>query len=46
MSEYLKLFETTNEYNSYKESEDLITPNVSLCKDQNKIYYNPHVDQI
>lgn len=44
MSEYLKLFETTNEYNSYKESEDLITPNVSLCKDQNKIHYSPYID--
>lgn len=41
MSEYIKLFDTTTEYNTYFDSIDFKSPNVSLCKDNSNIYYNP-----
>ena len=44
MGDYLKLFETTSEYETYIEGEDILLPNVSYCEDNNCIYYNPYVE--
>lgn len=44
MSEYLKLFETHNEYETYIGGQDVILPNVSYCEDNNEVHYNPYVD--
>lgn len=42
---YLKLFNSENEYNSFKETSDFITPNVSFAKEENKIFYNPKMPE-
>ena len=39
---YIQLFNTTLEYNAAK--DNLILPNISVCKDQSTIYINPWVD--
>ena len=44
MSKYLKLFETHTEYQTYEQSGDMIKPNVSYCKDNNEVHYNPWVE--
>ncbi len=41
MSNYLKLFETTNEYTQYIEQDSPLLPNVSYTEDTLKVYYNP-----
>ena len=41
MSNYLKLFEKTNEYNQYIEGDSFLLPNVSHTEDTLKVYYNP-----
>lgn len=43
MSIYLKKFETHNEYETYIASEGKILPNVSFCKDDMDVHYNPYV---
>ena len=40
MKQYLNKFNTTTEYNTFKNSANYIKPNVSVCVD-NKIHYNP-----
>lgn len=42
MNEYLKLFNTHQEYEEY--IEDGIIPNVSYCKDQYHLHYNEKLD--
>jgi hypothetical protein len=45
MSKYLKLFETTAEYNAYISGGGVILPNVSVAEDApTTVYYNPYVD--
>ena len=44
MGNYLKLFETHSEYETYIGGQDVILPNVSYCEDQNDVHYNPYVD--
>ena len=42
MSKYLKLFETTSEYEAYINGGGVILPNVSVAKDAPKtMYFNP-----
>lgn len=41
MADYLKLFETHAEYQTYEQSGDMIKPNVSYCEDNNEVHYNP-----
>ena len=42
MSKYLKLFETTSQYNEYINSIDVVLPNVSVAKDApTTVYFNP-----
>lgn len=40
MSEYLKIFETQEDYINYINSDDFNPPNTSYCLDNNRIYYN------
>ena len=41
MGDYLKLFETHTEYETYIEGQDVLLPNVSYCEDNNEVYYKP-----
>lgn len=41
MNDYIKLFETHDEYQTYVNSEELVLPNVSYCIDANDVHYNP-----
>lgn len=43
MADYLKNFETTEDYNTYINGNDVLKPNVSYIKDNNGVYYNPIV---
>ena len=43
--EYLKLFDTKDNYLAYRNDKtNCIKPNVSLCDDKGKVYYNYHPD--
>ena len=37
---YLKLFDTESNYLAYRDGKNYIKPNVSLCDDNGKVYYN------
>ena len=37
---YLKLFDTESNYLAYRDGSDYLKPNVSLCDDNGKVYYN------
>ena len=39
--EYLKLFENHTEYQSFKQTDEFIKPNVSHCIQENEVHYNP-----
>ena len=42
MSKYLKLFETTSQYETYISGSDVVLPNVSVAEDApTKVYFNP-----
>jgi hypothetical protein len=42
MKQYIKLFETTSQYEEYINGSDVVFPNVSVAKDAPKtVYYNP-----
>ena len=41
MSKYLKLFNNHSEYDAFTGSTEFITPNVSLCIEENDVHYNP-----
>lgn len=42
MTNYIKLFETTSQYEEYINGSDVVFPNVSVAKDAPKtVYYNP-----
>ena len=43
MSLFIKLFENYSQYETYTASTEFITPNVSLCANDNEVYYNPYV---
>ena len=43
MGDYLKLFETHSEYETYIGGQDVLLPNVSYCEDNNEVHYNPIV---
>ena len=43
MAKYLKLFETTSEYNTYIGGQNVVLPNVSLCEDNYEVHYKPFV---
>ena len=43
MGDYLKLFETHSEYETYIGGQDVLLPNVSYCEDNNCVHYNPYV---
>jgi hypothetical protein len=41
MGEYLKKFNSHSEYEAFKQSQQYIEPNVSVCVTENDIHYNP-----
>ena len=41
MAKYLKLFDTHTEYAAYISGQDSVKPNVSYCKDNDDVHYNP-----
>ena len=43
MGKYLKKFENHSDYETYISGQDAILPNVSYCKDNNCVHYNPYV---
>ena len=43
---YLKLFNNTADFESFKNSDDFITPNVSLIEENNTLFYNPDIEEI
>ena len=45
LKKYLTAFETDALYNAFKVSEGYITPNVSLVRELQKIYFNKYVEQ-
>ncbi len=44
MAIYLKKFENHTQYETYTASTEFITPNVSLCEQENEVHYNPYVE--
>ena len=46
MAIYLKKFENHTQYETYTASTEFITPNVSLCAQENEVHYNPYVEPI
>ena len=44
MGDYLKLFKTHVEYETYAGEGEMILPNVSYCEDNNDVHYNPWGD--
>ena len=43
---YIRLFQTHSEYEEFVNSDEYITPCVSLCKDTHKLHYNPYVEEV
>ena len=37
---YLKLFETLEEYELFTNSDNFISPNISLCLENNELFFN------
>ena len=44
MNKYIKVFDTHTEYEAYS-GDDMIFPNVSYCKNDNDVHYNPLLSQ-
>ena len=44
MGKYLKSFNSHSEYQQYIQSNDKVLPNVSYCKDNDEVHYNPWVE--
>ena len=44
MNEYIKKFNTYDDYEDYISSQDKILPNVSYCENENEVHYNPWSD--
>ena len=43
MGKYLTLFDTHSSYEEYIDGPDAILPNVSYCKDEGNVHFNPYV---
>jgi hypothetical protein len=43
---YLKLFEKQSDYQSFIESDEFVTPNVSFITEENMIFCNPYEEEI
>ena len=39
--EFLKLFQTHQEYEAFVSGDTMVKPNVSLCEQENEVHYNP-----
>ena len=40
---HLTSFQTTSEYELFQTTDKFVKPNVSYCKDECKVYYNPYI---
>ena len=40
MSDYFKLFDTHDDYEDFVEDDNMVTPNVALCAEENDVHYN------
>lgn len=40
---YIKVFEDHNDYTTYRNDADFLTPNVSVCVEEEEIHFNPYV---
>ena len=43
MGQYLKLFQSHTQYNTYINGDNVYLPNVSYCDNENEVHYNPNV---
>ena len=43
---YIKSFENHTEYETFTGTTEFILPNVSLCKQENEVHYNPYVEPV
>ena len=43
MGKYIKVFENHSDYTDFKQSQDYIEPNVSVCTAEDEVHYNPLV---
>lgn len=43
---HLAVFESASDYEAFKSSEEFVTPNVSLCKDEYKLHYNAKEEDV
>ena len=46
MGKYLTLFDTHSSYEEYIDGPDAILPNVSYCKDEGNVHFNPYVPDV
>ena len=46
MKSYINFFELMSEYESYKNGEDFILPNVNLISENNELIFNPYVEPV
>ena len=42
---HLAVFESASDYEAFKSSEEFVTPNVSLCRNEHKLHYNAKVEE-
>ena len=43
---HLAVFESASDYEAFKSSEEFVTPNVSLCRDEYKLHYNAKEEDV
>ena len=43
---HLAVFESASDYEAFKSSEEFVTPNVSLCRDEYKVHYNAKEEDV
>lgn len=41
---YIKLFKNHSDYETFTATTEFVKPNVSVCKQENEVHYNPYVD--
>ena len=40
---YIRIFETHQDYQNYRQQADFLTPNLSLCEDSNEVHFNKYI---
>ncbi len=44
IGKYIKVFDTHAEYQEYSQGNNMEKPNVSVCKNEHEVHYNPYID--